>query len=131
MTTNVLRDELARYFSHARSAAGVHDRGVLLAVILSAIPVLPIPIFGLLLGLLNRRFCRAGKLPESEHTLVNRGLILAVVNIAIGAALTALVVHLFSSIPFNTIVDHARERIASVFGFFFSFARPVRPGITV
>lgn len=64
-----------------------HDRAVVLALALSAFPIPPAAIIGLLLGVANYILWRKGKLPASEAKLIRLTLVLGILMSFIGMML--------------------------------------------
>lgn len=89
MPDNALQQELLKRLEQLRARIALHDRGVLLGVALSVVPVFPVPVFGLLIGMVNRALHRGGKLSSFDYALVKVGLVLAVVTTSF-AILTAV-----------------------------------------
>ncbi|MDP9097333.1 MAG: hypothetical protein M3N26_12405 [Pseudomonadota bacterium] len=68
-----------------------HDRGVLLGVVFSIVPIPPVALTGLIISLFNLRLLARGALPPSERRLIHLSIIAATVSFVVGAALFAAI----------------------------------------
>lgn len=91
MYRNVLEDDFRGKFAKLKSRLHGHDRGVLLGLVFSLVPIPPVALAGLVIGLLNHRLLTRGRLPESERQLVLFSLGAALVSFVVGAALFAAI----------------------------------------
>lgn len=98
MAGNLLRDEFARKRMELKVRLDVHDRGVLTGVALSLVPLFPVALIGLLIGLFHRRLHAAGKLSAFDYALARKGLVLAAINTVLSFAILAYVLYLLHSI---------------------------------
>jgi len=94
-----------------RMSLRAHDRAVLLGFFLSLFPLFPVAMFGLVIGLLNRRLHRAGKIDVSEGGFIRRGLILGGVNSVLGLLLLLLLVRMFFAINWLGGLESVAEYI--------------------
>lgn len=101
MYRNALKDDFRVGLANLNTIMYGHDRGVLLGFIFSVVPIPPVALVGIVLGLLNLRLLARGTLPESERYLVRLSLVAALISFVAGAALFAaigwLVVHALSA----------------------------------
>ncbi|MFO1287710.1 MAG: hypothetical protein U1F25_18710 [Rubrivivax sp.] len=92
MTRSVLESSLALASSRWRERLARHDRGVLLGFLLSLVPILPVPLVGLGLGLFHIKAHRDGRLSDFDHALARRGVFTALATCALGLLLAAVVI---------------------------------------
>lgn len=64
-----------------------HDRGVVAGLLLSCVPILPLPVLGLAITLVNRALLRRGRLDLSERALLHRALWMGGINTVLGFVL--------------------------------------------
>jgi hypothetical protein len=85
-----------------------HDRGIVLALALSAIPVPPAPIAGLLLGVANYVLWKRGNLPASEAPILKISLLMGAamsfVSLALCFAALSYAAH-FYGLYIDTVSD--------------------------
>ena len=131
MAGNVLHQELLRALERFRSNVAVHDKGVLLGFALSLFPILPVSIFGLIVGLANRSLHKAGKLNGFDYALVKRGLVLAVINIAIGVLIAVWFYSLVSSFDLLGVAVTLMERASQFIQYVFRLPRGSGAGVMI
>jgi hypothetical protein len=129
VSDNVLQRELLKWIAEIRARLAVHDKGVLLGVALSLVPVLPIAAFGLLIGLLNRFLHKAGKLSGYDYELVKKGLVIGVANTVIGLLLMLWVIHLVQSLEVPAALQLVFDQMKELGQRFFRHSKP--PGVSV
>ncbi len=100
MYRNALEDDFRIRLAKLRTIVHFHDRGVLLGVVFSVVPIPPVALVGLIIGLFNLRLLARRMLPESERQLVRFSLMAALISFVTGTALFAaigwVVVHTLS-----------------------------------
>ncbi len=106
MRRSVLEEEIVRCLAGTRARLSTHDRGVLLGFFLSLVPIFPIPLVGLAVGLFHAKVYRAGKLSEYDYRLSQKGILFAVVNTVIGAFLIFFAVRLVASADWDSFLGY-------------------------
>lgn len=105
MQKSVLEAELSRKLAAFRAGLRHHDRAVLLGFIFSLVPLLPVTVIGLLVGLMNYGLYRAGKLDIFERKMIVIGLWIGVTNSALGIAVTYYAAAKFGAINWDSILQ--------------------------
>lgn len=102
---SVLELEILRKLAGLRSSVAAHDKGVLLGFLLCLLPIFPTACFGLAIGLFNFSLWESGKLDIFEGRLIRIGIVLGLVNCAIGAAIVAGAIYLLSGFGWEQYFD--------------------------
>lgn len=129
MSRSVLKDEIGRRLAATRVSLAAHDRGVVLGFLLSLVPIFPVPLVGLALGLFHARAHRAGKLSDFDHRLSQRGLLLAAVNTVLSTLLILLVVHVAGSTDWSSTLTFVPRRVMAVLRWLLQLSTPTQ-GVT-
>lgn len=106
MTQSALESFVLGKMQSLRHGITRHDRGVLLGLMLSLVPIFPAPLFGLAIALFNRRFVRQGSISNDETTMIHVSIYIAIINSALAAALLWWVVHLLAGVNPKSIFSH-------------------------
>ena len=108
-----IRVKLARLRTRFRS----HDRGVLLGLVFSIVPIPPVAFVGLVIGLLNLRLLSRDALPPGERRLVRLSIAASVVSLVVGTALFVavgwLVLHSVST-HFPALLERLQDFLGSL-----------------
>ena len=106
--------EVVHLLLRLRATMASHDRAVLLGLILSVIPVPPLPLAGLLLSAFNYRLWKQHKLDLREIRLIRMSILLAVLSCAIAACLLVFGVKLMEMIDITDVLARGAESIGNV-----------------
>ncbi len=115
MSRSILEREIAQRVNVTQAKLMAHDRGVVLGFLLSLVPIFPIPLVGLALGLFHARAHRAGKLSEFDYRLARRGAWFAAVNGVLSIGLLLLLVHLVSTFDWHAVLTYGPRRVLEMF----------------
>ena len=120
MSRSILEEEISRRVTALRVRLALHDRGVVLGVLLSLVPIFPVPLIGLALGWFHARAHRAGKLSDFDHGLTRTGLMLAALNTVLSALLVLLFLQLARDTDWTNLITylprHALEALRWLVG---------------
>lgn len=108
MKHSALEIELVNALHNFRSWLGQHDRGVLLGVTLSCIPLPPVAVIGFLVGCANYYLVKREKLQISEARLIGIGLFAAVINVTVISLLFLYIIQATSSIEWEAKLETLR-----------------------
>ena len=114
MPPSVLESTVRQSLYAARRTLLSHDRGVLLGILLSLVPIPPLPVFGLIINLANWTFLRSGRLPQSERGAVRLGLLLAIVNSVIVTVLVTILVRWAGSVQWTNVLASLPHALTSL-----------------
>ncbi len=128
MSRSVLEDEIGRRISATRANLAAHDRGVVLGFLLSLVPIFPVPLVGLALGLFHARAHRAGKLSDFDFRLSQRGLLLAAVNIVLSALLVVIVVQVAGSTDWGSALSYVPRHVLAMLRWLLQLSTPSHGG---
>ena len=78
---SALEREILDFLGRLKYRVSQCDRGVVLGLLLSIVPIPPAPFIGLLISVVNAYFLRSGRLDKSASVAVNVGLLCSLVNI--------------------------------------------------
>jgi hypothetical protein len=117
MEPSALEKELISFLYNFRSWLRSHDRGVLIGVVISCIPIPPITLVGLLVGCANHYFQKNGKLGVYENRIIKIGLVIGIVNLVIGLGIVFLLFKSASSIEWTSLLSLAKEQISYFFDY--------------
>ena len=115
MSQSILEREIAQRVNATQARLMAHDRGVVLGFLLSLVPIFPIPLVGLALGLFHTRAHRAGKLSEYDYLLARRGAWLAAFNVVLSVVLLLLLASLANSIDWRAVLTYGPQRVVDIF----------------
>lgn len=96
---SAIEAEFSKWLRSGGNWLRTHDRGVLLSLLLSIPPFIPLPMLGLLLALINFWLYKSGRLPQTEGRLIKVTLMIAVLSIAVGILLTIQILNLLQLLP--------------------------------
>jgi len=94
MHGSAIEHEAREWIARLRVELRTRDRGVLLGLLLSVVPIPPVALMGIVIDALNLRLLTRGRLAASERRLVRFSLILGLASFALGIALFAGFEHL-------------------------------------
>lgn len=115
MTKSVLEQELTRKLYAMRGDMSKHDRAVLLGFIFSLIPLFPVALLGLVVSLFNYSLYKSGKLELSEKKMIVAGMIIGMINSALGCALFYYFATRVGGIDWPAIAEHLMGAARSIF----------------
>jgi hypothetical protein len=88
MSHSAIEIEFLKLIKNTRLWLKSHDRGVMFGVVLSSIPLPPISILGILVGMANLFLIETSRLNGYEKKLVWYGILIAIVNTILMIILT-------------------------------------------
>lgn len=91
-----------------------HDRGVVLGVLLSLLPIPPLPVFGLVVCLANLALLRRGHLSPRERRTVRLGVMLSAVNTVLAVLLLTVLVHWAGALPWQRAIALPRDALSAL-----------------
>jgi hypothetical protein len=94
MYGSAIEHETREWIARLRIEIRTRDRGVLLGLFLSVVPVPPVALMGIAVDTMNLRLLARGRLAARERRLVRNSLILGLVSFALGVVLFAGFAHL-------------------------------------
>lgn len=95
MTTSAIERELQNGFIRLRGFFKSHDRGVVLGLIFSCIPLPPLALIGFFISLLNLWIWKNHKLNYDEIKIIRPALMIAALNILLGTLILYFVLATF------------------------------------
>jgi len=104
MQKSALEVELTRKIEEFRAGLRHHDRAVLLGLIFSGIPLLPVTVIGLFISAMNYWLYRTGKLDIFERKMIVSGLWLGFINMVLGIAVTYYAAVRFGAINWDSVL---------------------------
>ena len=114
MKQSAIEKELLAYTLNLKYWLRSHDRGVIIAVLMGCIPILPITVIGFLLCLFNSHLLKKNKLELSEKRLIRVGLIIAMINIILGSLLILYIFNSASEVDWKNFL-HPIDNLFSYF----------------
>lgn len=115
MTQSKLEQEFFSKITILRNNIALHDRGVMLGFILTIFPIFPATLFGFIISVFNFRLLKSGKLEEFEKNLINKGLILGVINTLFGIVLLVLAYRFLHGISWQHFTAVISDHILGLF----------------
>lgn len=94
MHGSAIEHEAREWIARLRVEIRTRDRGVLLGLLLSLVPVPPVALMGIAIDAVNLRLLARGRLAASERRLVRISLILGLASFVLGVVLFAGFAHL-------------------------------------
>lgn len=131
MRRSLLEDEIRRCIDSTRVNLAAHDRGVVLGFMLSLVPLFPVPLVGLAIGLFHARAYRAGKLSDFDNRLSQRGILLASINIVLSALLMVAVVQLVGSTDWISTLTYLPRHVFAALRSLLQLLTPAHGGLSV
>jgi len=111
MGRSVLEQEFARKTANLAARMRAHDRGVLLGVAFSLLPVFPLAFLGLAIGMFNRAMHRAGRLSDYDDALARRGVMLALVNCVLSVVLLVFLVRIAAGLEWHQLIGDVMSSV--------------------
>jgi len=117
MQPSAIEKEFTRIIFGLRTWLRRHDRAVIIGLMMSIIPLPPVTVAGILLGLANLMLLKTGKLDRSEKKIIRNGLVFGVLILLLGLVFWYHLYHATTSFHWNVLIDSVTEGIVDFFNF--------------
>ena len=117
MKNNALEKEVIQLLHTLKSNLSYHDRGVILGLIFSCIPLFPISLFGLLISLLNLYLFKKNKLELGELKLIKLAILIGVINSIFSLLLFVYIYSLVSNINWGSLIEAGKHKLVYIYGY--------------
>jgi len=134
MTQSAIERELLGFVQSIGAWVRRHDRGVVIGITLSVIPVPIVSFAGLLVGLFNLTLLKSGKLDKSETQGIATGIVLSLICTAGSAFVFCYVYGRISSMGWSTssgLMTSMYEHLLALISQIYSIVVPAQTGIGI
>ena len=117
MQQSAIEKEFLNAIKCLRSWIRGHDRGVIIGLMMSIIPIPPITVAGLILGFANLVLLKAGKLDPCERKVIRNGIVIGVLICALGIFLSFYLYDFTAAFHWRDFFGFIKENILDSFNY--------------